>query len=320
MRSILLSYLAFINMVSVFPQVYPETSNEVISGAEKLIDPPSSLIFFNTFEINNQGGHLQGIQYLKHKENDYYILSGSSEEYSYYSIVKSGIENKVISVNKLLDKPFKHAGGFQIFQNLMAIGVEDNDAKKMSKVFIFNLDNPEKPPEEPLAVIDRSGSIRRATAGCVGITVIEGKVLIVVGDWDTEHLDFYIADHLKLGNGDETPELAYSIEIKNINKTGWTDDNWLAYQNVNFIQDDAGHLFLAGMASDENNENVLDLFKVESDKLSSFKLVKIHTRKFSQNKQTGFRWGAGISFLVDNQIKLYSCCEHIEGKSVINIY
>ena len=46
-----------------------------------------------------------------------------------------GIENSVISVNSILLKPYKHAGGFQISNNLITIGVKDNSARLKSKVF-----------------------------------------------------------------------------------------------------------------------------------------------------------------------------------------
>jgi len=320
LKTLLLPLLVLANVVSTFSQVNTATSDLIISSLERLKEAPVSIIFQNNKQINNQGGHLQGIQYINYEQNDYYVLSGSSGDYSYYSVVKTGKDNLVISINKIMEKPFKHAGGFQIFKNLMAIGVEDNDAKNRSKVFIFNFNNPEKPPEEPLAIIDRMGASNRATAGCVGITIHSDKVLVVVGDWDTEHLDFYRIDRKKLGQDGETLKLEYSIDTRKMDKTGWIDEKWLAYQNVNFIQDDFHNLYLAGMTSDENDENILDLYKIETSNLSSFKLLKIYTRKFKQNERTKFRWGAGVYVMDDHRIILVSCGEHIEENVMIHIY
>jgi len=319
-KTILLSFFLITHFSLVFTQVKPAASNQLISDLEKLVDKPSSINFQNTLKINNQGGHLQGIQYLNHKKKNYYILSGSSDQYSYYAVVKTGKENRVISINKILEKPFKHAGGFQIFENLMAIGVEDNDAKERSKVFIFNIDNPEKPPEQPLTIIERMGESRRATAGCVGITIIRDKILVVVGDWDTKHLDFYSTDRKKLGLKGEAPELKYSMDISKTDRTGWIDDKWLAYQNINFLKDNSGNLFMAGMTSDENGKNILDVFKVETDDMSSFRLIKIYTQRFTQNEQTRFIWGAGIYVTEDKKLKIISSSEHIEENSIINIF
>ena len=296
------------------------SETQLFNLIEKINPVPTSISFHNSLDINNNGGHLQGIQYLNHKQSDYYVLSGSSDAYSYYSIVKTGNENLVISTKKLLEKPFKHAGGFQIHKNLMAIGVEDNELKNKSKVFIFNLNDPEKPPTEPLAVIDRLGTSKIATAGCVGITVIRGKVLVVVGDWDTEHLDFYRIDHGKLGVDGEALELEYSLNAREMDKSGWIDDKWLSYQNINFILDASGDPYLFGLTSNANEENTLDLFKVNSEDLSTFSLMKVYSKIFESNSQTKFRWGAGIYLTDAMELKAYSCGENILDTSTIHVY
>ncbi len=319
------SYFYFILILILSPflcyaQVMGQTDIHLNNSIEKINTTPVSIRFQNSLEINNNGGHLQGIQYLNHNQNDYYVLSGSSDTYSYYSIVKTGKMNLVISTNRILDKPFKHAGGFQIYHTLMAIGVEDNDAKNKSKVFIFQIDDPEKPPKEPLAVIDRSGDAKRATAGCVGIITILENVLVVVGDWDTKHLDFYSIDQNELDQDGATLELVYTIDSRKMDKSGWIDEDWLSYQNINFLKDTSGNLFLAGMTSGDKGENVLDLFEVESEDLSSFKLKKVYSKSFEGNKKTKFRWGAGIHVFDDKQIKVFSCGENIQNTSIIHIY
>lgn len=291
----------------------------IIHELEKINDTPSMLSFSNSLPINNQGGHLQGIQFLSHGTSDYYVVSGSSDTYSYYSIIKKGEKSQIISMNKILDKPFKHAGGFQIHGDLMAIGVEDNEAKKNSKVFIFRLDNPEKPSREPLAIIERIGTYKRATAGCVGITVVNGKVLVVVGDWDAENLDFYLIDEEKLNAEGATLEFEYSIKAKNMDRTNWVNPRWESYQNINFVQDASGGLFLAGMAGNEQEENVLDLFEVKSNDLSSFQLQKVWSKSYPKSMKTKFRWGAGID-ASGGHIRIISCGEHIENNSEIGIY
>ena len=319
-RKQFLIQFAFISLIgSVFAQ--PNSNfNQIITDLDQVNQNPSVISFNNTLEINNTGGHLQGIQKLIHNQNEYFILTGSSSGYSYYTIVKTGEENMVISVNKILEKPFKHAGGFQIHNNLMAIGVEDNDAKNQSKVFIFHLENPEKLPKEPLAIIDRMGTHKRATAGCVGIIAIHDKILVVVGDWDTAHLDFYRIDRKKLHEEDATLELEYSLDTKKIDKSNWIDKEWLSYQNINFIKDESGNLYLSGMTSNQEQGDVLDLYEVFSEDLTSFQLKKIYTKKFDSNAQTKFRWGAGIYQKTDGSLRVFSCGENIEKESVIHIY
>ncbi len=231
-----------------------------------------------------------------------------------------GIENSVISVNSILLKPYKHAGGFQISNNLMAIGVEDNSARDKSKIFIYSIDNPEEPPQEPLAIIERSGAEKRATAGCVGIIEISDYILIIVGDWDTENLDFYRINKNMLGTEEGILKLVYSIDMKKANKSEWVNDNWLPYQNINFIKDSSENLYLAGMSSNSNNENILDVFRIENIDYSKFSLTKILTKKFPFNEHAKFQWGAGIYFSRNSQLKIYSCSANIDEKSKIIIY
>lgn len=299
----------------------PDTRDvQIISIVENIDSMPDSISFQNKLEVNNNGGHLQGVQYYKYNQNEYYYLSGSSDSNSYYSVVKMGLENSVISVNNILPKPYKHAGGFQISNNLMAIGVEDNSARNKSKVFIYRIDNPENPTEDPLVIIERSGDEKRATAGCVGIIEISDYLLIVVGDWDTENLDFYRINKNLLGKGDATYNLVHSINVKKINKSGWINNNWLPYQNINFIKDSSENLYLAAMASNDNGENILDLFKIETKDYSKFKLRKIKTKIFPYNEHSKFQWGAGVYLSKNNQLKIYSCSANIDENSKIIIY
>jgi len=313
-------WIGITTCLPVYSQTNSITSTQIIEGLEKISENPIALSFKNSFEINNEGGHLQGIQWLSYGENKYYILSGSSDVYSYYTIVKTGKENMVISMNKIMEAPFKHAGGFQVYENLMAIGVEDNEAKNKSKVFIFHLENPEKPPREPLAVIDRMGTFKRATGGCVGIIEVVDKVLVVVGDWDTEHLDFYRIDREKLFEEGATLELEYSMNTKKINKSRWIDQSWLSYQNINFIKGENENLYLAGMTADSNGKNVIDLFLVETEDFSTFNLQKIYTRTFNESNTTSFRWGSGIAIDENDQLSIRSSPENIIAESQIHIY
>jgi len=291
----------------------------IINLVGRIDSTPISISFQNSLEVNNKGGHLQGVQYLNYKQNDYYFLSGSSDSYSYYSVVKMGKEKSVICVNKIRDKPYKHAGGFQISNGYMAIGIEDNSERDKSEVYIYRIDNPEDLPREPLEIIERIGTPKRTTAGCVGIIEIGDYMLVVVGDWDTEHLDFYNIKKEKLGTDGESFELKYSINTENIDKSEWINDNWLPYQNINIIQDDAANLYLAGMASNNNEENVLDIFRIETDDPSAFKLSKIYTKKFHQSEYSNFDCGAGVYVSEDSKLKVFSCGKHIQDTTRINI-
>jgi len=309
-----------LSLLLIFVKCDENPDNQIIDMAERIDSIPSSISFQNILDVNNNGGHLQGIQYYKYNQKEYLFLSGSSDSNSYYAVVKMGVENSVISVNNILPIPYKHAGGFQISNNLMAIGVEDNSVRNKSKVFIYRIDDPESLPKEPLEIIDRFGTIKRATAGCVGIIEIGEFVLLVVGDWDTKHLDFYKIKKERVGFDDETFELVYSINIANIDRSDWINDIWLSYQNINFIRDYSDNLYLAGMASNGNGKNLLDLFRIETEDFSTFNLRKIFSKQLNQSDEANFDLAAGLYMTDGGNLKIFSCGSHIQEVTRINIF
>jgi hypothetical protein len=313
-------YRIFLIILLVVGSIFPSElkSQDLIRALEKVSSTPTDITFSNDLEIENKGGHIQGVQGISHQGNHYYVLSGSSSEYSYYSVVKVGQTNFVISHNKILERPFKHAGGFQIHNNLMAIGVEDNDKKNRSKVFIFLLENPENPPEQPVAIIERIGTEKRATAGCVAITGIDDRLLIIVGDWDTKHLDFYVIEKKLLGKDPAALQLEYSMDMAKTDKTEWVDESWLSYQNINLISE-AGTLYLAGMTTNDGVE-ILDLFEVINAEMKVFSLKKIYSKNFGVSENTKFRWGAGLYMAPDQKLQILSTPENILSENIIHMY
>ena len=301
-------------------QYINQNDNEIIKLVDKIDSQPVTLSFKNLLTINNKGGHLQGVQYVNSGQREYYFFSGSSDSYSYYSVIKIGDKNAVVSINKILDKPFKHAGGFQVYKSLMAIGIEDNSLKDRSKVFIYKIEDPENPDPKPIRIIDRTGAAERATAGCVGIIEMDEYILVVVGDWDTKHLDFYRIKTDKINDSKEPFEQVFSIDLEKEDKSKWIDKIRMPYQNINIIKDSLNRLYLFGMATNDQKENVLDLFRVETDNYTNFKIVKIHSRKFAHNEVSRFSWGAGIYLSEDNELKIFSTGVHIKEKSKLNIY
>lgn len=292
---------------------------EIINSVDQINSIPVSISFQNSLEVNNKGGHLQGIQYYKYNQSDYYFVTGSSNTYSYYAVLKLSDENSVLSINNILYKPFKHAGGFQIYSNLMAVGIEDNGEKDKSKVYIYRIGNPENLSLEPLEIIERIGTPKRATAGCVGVIEIGDYLLVVVGDWDAEHLDFYNIKKEKLGEDGKSFEFVYSINMEKADKSEWINNVTLPYQNINFIRGNSYNLYLAAMASNDHEENILDLFRVEIEENFTFKIKKIYTKRFTQNKDSKFNRGAGVYLSGDNHLKVFSCGTHIQEVTRITI-
>ena len=295
-------------------------SDQILTSFHKLSATPNTITYRNNLPVNNEGGHIQSIQPYTNGEGEFVIVTGSSSTASYYAIIKIGDNNEVISVNPILEKPFKHAGGFQVHQNLMAIGIEDNEARNVSKVYVYEIDTPLTPPEKPKKIIERTGAYERATAGCVGITRYKEQVLVVVGDWGTRHLDIY-ACPLQTWEHDQTQfEQLTSMTASEIQKEEWSDPSWLSYQNINLInwQDT---LYLVGLGANSADEDVADLFRMEETDLKDFHLKKIASQKFEKKNGSSFRWGAGVAWNPEKGIeRILSCPAHINDISLFNEY
>lgn len=299
-------------------QVDPKSKESVLLSFNKISISPKIIEFTNYLEVNNRGGHLQGIQLFEKNRARYAVLTGSSDSYSYCSVVKLGIHNEVISVNKLMDKPFKHAGGFQIFGNYMAVGIEDNSAKDKSKVCLFDILNPEKQNFQPIAVINRVGEPMRSTAGCVGITKYKDKMLVAVGDWDTKHIDLYSC---KLDVLDKSAfEKIYSFELQSVQKLDWSDPNWWPYQNINLFTFNNDEPYLIGLGQNNKDENIADLYSLKEGNSGEFVLTKMASKTFDCRQDASFKAGAGIFLGPNGEFKIIACGYNIENTSFLNYF
>lgn len=284
----------------------------------RLNENPKLVQVENNVPINNNGGHLQGIQFFEKDEQKYVFMSGSSDSCSYLVRVKLGEKNEVVSVIDLMEKPFKHAGGFQIFENYLAVGIEDNEKKDKSKVCIYDVLTPENFKIQPLAIINRNGESKRSTAGCVGITSFQDKILVLVGDWDTQHLDFYLSTSGNLKNAGFN--LISTINTNNISKNGWSDKNWWPYQNINIFKGNKeNEWFLIGLGQNKKGDNLADLFLCEADSMGSFSLQKIQSKTFHTSNNCSFKAAAGAGF-ANHKLKIISCEYNLKTNSYFNLF
>lgn len=95
-----------------------------------------------------------------------------------------------MAIDKLMTDPFRHAGGFQIFDHFLAIGIEDNHLRTSSKVKVYDV-AAKNVWNEPLYTIELQGSFEKPTAGAVGIAPYKKEMLLAVANWDCQNIDFY---------------------------------------------------------------------------------------------------------------------------------
>ncbi len=245
------------------------------------------------------GGHLQGIQCLSDSE---LLITASSGSYAYYLTANRA---ELTSIRKLGDDPFRHAGGCQVYDRMLAVGVEDNQDRDRSDIILVTFGD-KLPNASQRTVLYRSGEYERSTAGAVGLTrTASAQYLIAVGDWDSRNIDFYLSRH----DDDRSFDSLTSFHAPD-------DHRWPSYQSINLLTDTAGRIYLIGFALD-GLRNRADLFEVvlHSDRAD---LVLLSTRNF-KCRGTSFRYGSGI-YVNGTKLHIYSCSRNPTAHTAINIF
>ncbi|MEK7397946.1 MAG: hypothetical protein AAB116_13515, partial [Candidatus Poribacteria bacterium] len=138
----------------------------VYDAFERQSDKPKIIEFINNGWIIPSGGHLQGIQRMDVTGITYFIITGSSEDEAYFIVVgKQSDRYEIIQKKEISRNPYRHAGGIQVIDNYLVLGIEDNKKQNISQVLIFDVKEPDKPIGDPIAIIQREGETKRSTAG-----------------------------------------------------------------------------------------------------------------------------------------------------------
>ena len=243
-----------------------------------------------------EGGHMQGIQQLDKK---HLVISGSSDNKAYFFITKMkgitrvkrrGIITKMIYIND--DFPtmhHNHASGIQLVDNLLAIGTEGGMDTNKSSIVFYDLTNPDKP--QPLGIkIDRLED----TAGAIGLTRVGDSLLLAVGGWDSDRIDFYSAT-FNISQLDF--KLLYSWHTDNKSTDDWIDPKWGTYQSLNFVKDKTANLYLLGFYQNDDAAMIADLYQVNLQQASAKLLQKIASKRFYTKEGASFKNGTGLSTL-----------------------
>ncbi len=291
-----------------------DAHRRMIESLATISNTPVSVSVSNEFPLNQEGGHLQGIQSFSTKDENFAVVSGSSDSHAYYAAIVLGDHPKTTFINLMAKKPMKHAGGFQISDSYLAIGIEDNEARDRSVIHLYQLPESLYSATHPIAEISREGPYERSTAGCVAICTVRSQVLIVVGNWHTRQLDFYVGNH-PIQKGQTLP-LVSTITPSKADRSEWCDTSWSSYQNINLYHHDET-LYLVGLASHQPDKNVVDLFALQGTTKGSFRLVKIATKLLNKHG-SDFSLGGGVVFM-DGQIHQILGCERNLGTRS-NIY
>jgi hypothetical protein len=275
----------------------------ISSNLQKISSAPTVIRIKNDGIKIPAGGHLQGIQQLN---DSLLIITGSSSSIAYYLVVNIN-SCKIISINKIDESPFKHAGGCQLLGNMLAVGIEDNAAKNRSHLNLITFNASGKQIANN-AVVYRQGVYKRSTAGAVGITRdISGKLILIAGDWDSRYFDMY------QNKGGATNSFDSITTFATVNKLQLP-----AYQAVNLVTDTTGRLFMLGFSL-YKGKNQLDIDKLTMQNNTA--VISVEQRiNFHCRYGASFRYAAGIGITANKHLRVYACSRSAARGLVINIF
>ncbi len=271
------------------------------------------------------GGHLQGIQRMDIGSREYLIVSGSSDDAAYFIVVGKTSRGYGIVQRKIIcGEPYRHAGGIQVIGDYLAVGVEDNLERNRSRVYFFNVSNPEEPIGKPIITIQREGAEKLSTAGAVAVAKRARDYLLIVGSWDSDTLDFYRSNSVALGecgsDGKSRCEFTYwqTWSKDDACKENWCDETWGSYQNLNLVSDIHDRLFMIGYYCNADNEDYVDLYSLDFGKSPS-EMIRKESSKIAKCKQgASFKYGGGGYIKDEDSLVSYACEENCRDKTVIN--
>lgn len=260
--------------------------------------------------------HQQGLC----RVNDYFFISGSvtgSELPYIYSINATG-GNSTIFINA---NEYRHAGGLQVAENILAVGIEEYDKTGLSvytdrsRIYFYDLEENHLLP----------GYIQRKDLGsAVGlIRRSEQWILAVRGKGSTE---FYVSDNITQAETVGSDGLASTCGFRKINKIATRD-----YQSISIFLDEKNELYIIGMPDGSSNHDKCWMFHLPAtfttdDKVSTINAANEVAYKHFKRNGDGprFKWAAGAYFaprsvtdnIANGDFIIYSAEAHVTNREI----
>jgi hypothetical protein len=192
--------------------------------------------------------HFQGIQRLP--DPDYVVISGSNKGISDLFIVRvaapPGSEpsscNGAVIARIIVDDVMWHPGGLSMLGSILAVPVFGG-TPRMAKVVFFDLSAPASPRRLPIEIL-RPG--RKATATAL-TRLPSGHVLVAVlsaFDGLPRRIDFYRSRTADIAEGFEPEPVTW--RTGDVRARPGQDPTFSHFQNINFINQADGRLYLLG--------------------------------------------------------------------------
>lgn len=267
--------LGFGQQVKNVPEAFKALSSE-----------PEIILIKNKIKVPTEGGHLQGVQVIDKNGSENLLISGSSLTQAYILQVDLTTRkaNKLIP---LMKEPYRHAGGIQVSEEYMVVGIEDNFIKKKSKVCLYSYRENNLYSAQANVTIERKGVAERQTAGATGLLALDNDYLIVVSNWDSRNWDFYRTNPEK--------------NQYNMIDSFAAPDEWASYQSINLIMDEEA-IYAIGFYNKELVDYA-DLILVSKQGTFNLIMTKVLTKTF--NSKNGVDFGTAAGLQVDKKGNLH---------------
>jgi len=276
-------------ILGVYPLLgFGQQVKNVPEAFEALSSEPEVIFISNEINVNREGGHLQGVQVIEKNGTEKLLISGSSLTQAYILQVDLATR-KTDTLISLMKEPYRHAGGIQVSEPYLVVGIEDNFTKTSSKVCLYNYRDGNLYKARPNFTMDRKGEPKRQTAGSTGLLAIDNGYLMVVSNWDSRNWDFYSIDPEK----NEQKMLASFA----------APDDWASYQSINLIRDEEA-IYAVGFYSKEHIGHA-DLILVSN--LEAFELImeKVRAKTFNCTNKVNFGAAAGLQVDKEGNIHIW---------------
>lgn len=191
--------------------------------------------------------------------------------------------------------PLRHAGGIQLCDNVLAVGIEDNQQKTRSEVQFWDLSEPLAPRQYEHLTIRRSGEPEDQTAGGVGLARRLHDHVVAVANWDSRAIDFYRSNGKPLDDKECRFALHARWQAATANRLEWKPDQKVdEYQAVNLVSAAAGNVVLLGFATTNRGQDIVDVFAVDLDqKDGDHMLQKVARQTMRLTAGCHFRYAGG---------------------------
>lgn len=275
------------------------------------------------------GGHLQGMQLWREAaERLVLALAHDSLSVGYFALVEfaagSQQPGQLIHVQQLPSDgrlpPLRHAGGIQVCDHVLAVGVEDNQAKRRSQVQFWDIADPRRPALLEHLTIRRAGSRPMdMTAGAVGLIRHADGYLLAVANWDSRAIDFYATRSRALAEPSACFRFVGRWEVARADTSSWQPDGQFgSYQAVNLVTGESNSLFIVGFDTNAAGQNRAELFAVDLKMPPGQWLKKIASRPFALEAGSQFRNAAGLAVL-DGKLQFLASPQHFQPNTRASI-